>query len=313
MRLLQLKLKRLHRTIKEMPLIAFLFFIAMSVGAVWILFHQFTRSPNTYIIWGFASLILLSVHRGRRDFDFCRLVMQTPKKLFAAEYLLCFAPFIILSLVTQTYVNTILYLLSSVSIALLPIEKATTPLKRMPPFLHINSLELVSFVRARFVVIVLMVSAATIFSFAPGVSILILVVFVFIMNYAYTESEPLNMLLLPELPPVKFLIHKIASGFTFFMKLSAPALLLYAVFNPGTFWLVVIPVVFALVGIALYVFVKYSLYRVDGKQITVPLIVSLGMLGLIVPMLLPFTLIMTWSYYHRAKENLNRYLYVYNN
>jgi hypothetical protein len=308
-----LDLKRLRRSTGEMPLIVFPVLIALAAGAGWILFGQFSRSPNTYIIWGVATSILLSAHRARKDFDFCRLMLKNPRPLFIVEYLLCFAPFIVLSLVTRTYHNTLLYLLSPVCVAFLPRGRAVSPIKRIPAFLHIRSLELVSFLRRWFVIVLVMLSAATVFSFTPGVSIVVLVLFAFLMNYAYTESEPLDMVLLPELGPVKFLRRKIAAGFAMFIKLSSPALLLYIVFNPEIFWLVIIPVLFAPVAVTLYVFVKYALWDSSGGRITFPLVVGLGMVGMIVPLFLPLTLLVMWRYGLLAKDNLNRYLHVYDN
>jgi hypothetical protein len=312
-RLLQLDLKRLRRSVVEMPPVVWPVLLALAAGGGWILHGQFSKSPNTYVIWAVATSVLLSAHGARRDFDFCRLVLKNPRSLFVVEYLLCFAPFIILSLVTRTYHNTCLYLLSPVAIALSPRRKASSPIKRIPAFLHIHSLELVSFARRYFIAIIPTLAAATIFSFTPGVSIAALVLFVLSMNYAYAESEPLDMVLLPELGPVKFLLRKIAAGFAMFIGLSAPALLLYVVFNPGTFWLAIIPVLFALVAIPLYVFVKYALWDSGGGRITFPMMVSLGITGLIVPLFLPLTLLVMWRYGLRAKENLNRYLHVYDN
>jgi hypothetical protein len=328
---LRLKFKRLRRELRRTPVVVFVILAALAAGTVWILSRQFTLAPNRYVVWLIAAVILLLAHRGRRDADFCRLLMPRAWRLFTAEYALCFSPLIILSVVTRTWDNAIFYLLVPVCIAILPTRRISgsgrswampgfgwmSGSARLLPglsptnFLGVRSLELVSFVRRRFLLLAIVSAAALIFSYVPVFSMIILLTMVLILSGAYLENEPLDMLLLSEIGAGKYLKNKVLAGWMLMMKLSAPTLLAYVVFNPETAYLALIPPVISLAGVALFVFVKYSRYNPNNKEVTMPVSAALGMLGIVIPPMLPLTLVMPWWYFHAAKENLNRYLYVY--
>jgi predicted membrane-bound spermidine synthase len=131
------------------------------------------------------------------------------------------------------------------------------------------------------------------------------------MNNAYVENEPLNMLFPPELSSEKYLWRKIRAGYVLYLKLSTPTLILYAIFNIHDAYFVIIPLLTGLVGISLFVFIKYSLYEANNERIIIPLAASLGMIGIVIPVLIPIPMLMAWKYYYSAKYNLNKYLYVY--
>lgn len=309
--------------LKQTPIIVLIFVIVFAVGAIWILVRQLPLVPNRFVIWGVCAFVLLVTHRGRHDAVFCRLILLHPWRLFAIEYLVCLSPFVVISFMTHTWDNAAFYLILPVCVALLPVRTGRRvsgwsnilglPHGKIPPFMGVRSLELVSFVRRRFVLLLLVSAAALVFSYVPVFSIIILLFLVVLMNDAYLENEPLDMLFLAEESAGKYLKHKVITGWILFMKLSAPALLMYVVFNPHTAHLVLFPPIVSLTGIALFVFVKYSRYDPDKQKVIVPLAAVLGITGIIIPPMLPLTLIMSWGYWGAAKKNLNKYLDVYDN
>ena len=83
---------------------------------------------------------------------------------------------------------------------------------------------------------------AYVFCFDPGLSIaaLSLLSYIFI-GTSYSENEPLCLILLDEMPAGKFLRNKIFKPSALWTMLYAPALLLYGIFNIGTFYLIFVP------------------------------------------------------------------------
>jgi hypothetical protein len=324
---LLLKFRRLRRVLRQTPVVVFVILAAFAAGTVWILSRQFVLAPNRYVVWAVATVVLLSAHRGRRDADFCRFLLPRAWRLFAVEYLLCFSPLVILSIVTLTWDNAIFYLLVPVFVAVMPTRRSSAVgrfgvfggrlgLGRFSDFsllrfLGVRSLELVSFVRRRSLLLVMVAVAAVVLSYVPVLSMLMLLAMTLILSGAYLENEPLDMLLLSEIGAGKYLKNKVMAGWILLMKLSAPTLLAYVVFNSETAYLALVPPVISLAGVALFVFAKYSRYSPDNKKVTLPMSAGLGMAGIIIPPMLPLTLLMPWWYFHAAKENLDNYLYVY--
>jgi hypothetical protein len=226
------------------------------------------------------------------------------------EYLLLFSPLIVLSVVVQAYLLAALFIISAILVALIPRRKRTNFVAPVPATLSGGEVELISFLRRHFLLVSVVVVASLAFSFVPFLSLILLLLLVLIMGNAYTENEPLDMLLLPEVSASKYLWIKIRAGWVLFLKLSLPTLLLYTVFNFGTAYFIAVPLVAGFVGTMLAVFVKYSLYE-PREEIIVPLTVSIGMVGIIIPLLMPIPLLMAWRYYYSAVDNLKSYLYVY--
>jgi hypothetical protein len=295
-----------------MPIRAIVVFLVLIIGGVYILYHQFTQSPNSYVVWTLFTYILYLAHKKRKDIGFCQLLLPSPKVLFITEYLLISTPFIVLSIITQTYINTLLYTLSPVCIGLIPGRKSKLFSIGIPSFLNLTSIELISFFRRYTILILVTIIAASALCFVPYLSLIILLVFIIIMSNAYTENEPLNMLFLPELSAGQYLRIRINEGFLLYLKLSSPVLLLYTVFNFSTAYLVLIILIIAYIGIVLFVSIKYSFYEANNTKMSSSLIVGIGMIGIIIPPFLPITLFLIFKYYYSAKENLNEYLYVYN-
>jgi hypothetical protein len=298
------------RTIMTMPIVVNLVLLLLLVGIATLLYSQFKVTPNRYYIWGGFTLLLLSLHERRKDINFCRLILPDPRGLFIVEYLLLFSPLIVLSVVVQAYLLAALYVPGAVLVALIPRRKRTNVTIQIPHVLSGGELELISFLRRRFLLVSVVVTASVVFSFVPFLSLIILLLLVLIMGSAYTENEPLDMLLLPEVSASKYLWMKVRAGWILFLKLSLPTLLLYALFNFDTAYFIVVPLVAGFVGTMLSVFVKYSLYE-PREEIIVPLTVSIGMVGILIPLLIPIPLLMAWRYYYSAVDNLKTYLYVY--
>jgi len=305
--ILLLKFKRLLRN----PVAALVLVGVLGAGACWVLYFMLPTTPARFVLWAVALAMLVGAHNRRRDVDFCRLVLPHPRALFVAEYLIFFAPMIALSVATATWDNAAFYTLCPVCVGLSPQMKVATRLRKPLFFLRTGAIELTSFARGWGVVLVVVSVAATALCYLPFVSVAILLVFAFLMAGAYIENEPLEMVLLPEVSARRFLARKVWAGAAFFVRLNAPALVLYAAFNPRTAGLSLAVPAVALAGIALMVFVKYASYDPAEMESSAQKVAALGMAGVVISPLLPVTLALACLYYRPARETLNKYLHVY--
>ena len=127
----------------------------------------------------------------------------------------------------------------------------------------------------------------------------------------FRSNEPLNIILLSELSPRQFIYKKINEGFLLFIKLSLPTLILYSIFNHHTFYLSLLMPLVAYIGISFFVGLKYNNYENNNSKFTQPITAGIGVLGILIPIFLPITIFLAFSYCNSAIDNLKKYMYVY--
>lgn len=266
----------------------------------------------SYYFTAFFFILLYSVHSRRKDYRFYLLILDRPKAVMAIEYMLASLPFTIILLCTGKYISGVMTAVLPFLIVILPRVPSTYGMMRYRITFNINSIESVSFLRKNFFLTVVLLLVAYVFCFDPGLSIaaLSLLSYIFI-GTSYSENEPLCLILLDEMPAGKFLRSKIFKSSVLWTMLYAPALLLYGIFNIGTFYLIFVPLLILFIGLCVNVFIKYSLYEPSLRHRQTTMAEILANAGIIVPFLLPFTIFMTAFHYRKAKANLNKYLYVY--
>lgn len=230
----------------------------------------------------------------------------------AIEYMLALLPLTIILLCTGKYISGVLTAVLPFLIVILPRVPSTYGMMRYRITFNINSIESVSFLRKNFFLTVVLLLVAYVFCFDSGLSIaaLSLLSYIFI-GTSYSENEPLCLILLDEMPAGKFLRNKIFKPSALWTMLYAPALLLYGIFNIGTFYLIFVPLLILFIGLCVNAFIKYSLYEPSLRHRQTTMAEILANAGIIVPFLLPFTIFVTAFHYRKAKANLNKYLYVY--
>ena len=160
-----------------------------------------------------------------------------------------------------------------------------------------------------FVCCVLVLAAAL--CFAPAVSVVLVYLLVLFSSGAiYSQCESLTLLCLDGLPARQFLCRKIWRQIRFWAVPVLPVLALYAVFNWETAYYALVPVVLCPLQITASVCAKYRSY-VPNQPFGGTTMQAIGMLGFIVPFLLPVSLILTAVYYSDAVRHLKTFLYAY--
>ena len=303
--------KHVINTIRRLPVLTAIALVVLAVAVCCLIYEYMTESLSYYFT-AFFFILLYSVHSRRKDYRFYLLILDRPKAVMAIEYMLASLPLTIILLCTGKYISGVLTAVLPFLIVILPRVPSTYGMMRYRITFNINSIESVSFLRKNFFLTVILLLVAYVFCFDPGLSIaaLSLLSCIFI-GTSYSENEPLCLILLDEMPAGKFLRSKIFKPSVLWTMLYAPALLLYGIFNIGTFYLIFVPLLILFIGLCVNVFIKYSLYEPSLRHRQTTMAETLANAGIIVPFLLPFTIFMTAFHYRKAKANLNKYLYVY--
>lgn len=303
--------KHVISIIRRLPVLTAIALVVLAVAVCCLIYEYMTESLSYYFT-AFFFILLYSVHSRRKDYRFYLLILDRPKAVMAIEYMLVLLPLTIILLCTGKYISGVLTAVLPFLIVILPRVPSTYGMMRYRITFNINSIESVSFLRKNFFLTVILLLVAYVFCFDPGLSIaaLSLLSCIFI-GTSYSENEPLCLILIDEMPAGKFLRSKIFKPSVLWTRLYASALLLYGIFNIGTFYLIFVPLLILFIGLCVNVFIKYSLYEPSLRHRQTTMAEILANAGIIVPFLLPFTIFMTAFHYRKAKANLNKYLYVY--
>lgn len=305
---LHIKAKISGRMLRDMPIVVLFLLVGFLFFTFFFVYKTCTQAPySRYVLYG-VSILLLSVQQTRKDYHFCRKILRRPYFLFVLEYLLISIPFGITTAWRQQYLLSAAYVALPFVIAIIPQVKPHHFSKSTPFFLPMPSLETASFFRKYRILIwgVLLLSAVLCFTAGFSVVLIYLLVFFYAMT-SFKQSESLTLLCLEEQPARQFLNRKIKREIVFWAKLTLPILLAYIPFNLDTIHFVAVPIFLLPMCVSTCISMKYADYspkkRLDGSVFQV-----ICLMGYIIPMLLPMSLVMTIIYYRAARNNLKQHL-----
>ncbi len=311
LKILQLKFKILFRILGELTFFGKVVLLALCAAALYAVYELTGLAPQRFQVAGAAAAILLLVHLNRKDYAFCRRILPHPFRLFALEYSLGLIPFAVIALLRGQFLLAALYAALPPLVAAVPRRARLSRRRALPLPVCFPDLDTVSFFRKAglFVCCVLVLAAAL--CFAPAVSVVLVYLLVLFSSGAiYSQCESLTLLCLDGLPARQFLRRKIWRQIRFWAVPVLPVLALYAVFNWETAYYVLIPVALCPLQITASVCAKYRSYAPD-RPFGGTTMQAIGMLGFIVPFLLPVALILTAVYYSDAVRHLKTFLYAY--
>lgn len=311
-RILDLKAKILFSALKEMPVAAIIIFAGIVGALFWGIYKVSNTAPYNYYIAGAYFLILMSIHSTRKDYHLCRQIVAHPYIHVCMEYMILSIPFISISIIAHAYPTALIYTAIPFVVAAFPKTNILTRQHSQPFPFKMPSLESVSFFRKYGIIVLPLLALSAILCFATGISVVI--VYFLILFYAgtvFAQSESLSVLSLDELPPKQLLRKKCRGDILLWMQLIAPAIILYIPFNLDTAYYVLVPIILGPSAICSSIFIKYSNYS-PKKHLFGTISQALCMMGYIIPVLIPLTLIMTLMYRSDAIDNLSQYLDAYN-
>ena len=256
--------------------------------------------PHPLWATGVAALLLVRFHLTRRDTRLAALMVPHPR---LSAWLDCLALAVPASL---------LLLAAAPNIALLP-RTLAAPHLRSP--LRIGWLawspEWCAALRRHRITVLLLALGALLLAAVPYWSFIYLGFTALIAVECYTRNEPLALLLLPELDSSRLLARKVGEALRNYLLATAPFALAAALLHPRAAWVAALWLAFSTLVLLYAVLAKYALYDPAEPRPAASTAMLLGLLGFLLPPLLPVSLVLLIRYGLRAERNLNRYLHDY--
>lgn len=249
------------------------------------------------------------IHTQRKDRKFIRLYGLYPLWMFWGEYVLLLLPLEILLLFTSAWYAVFLLLFSVFLISAWKVSPRRIPVLSFPSrWVPAYNFEWKSGLR-RYPGIWIFYFSGLLLSFLPFLSLIAIWLVGMIVAGFYEDCEPVEVLVAEECDPVRFLGRKIRrQGGTYLLFIS-PIVILYAWFNPSTWYLTTVFLVVNLFCCIFFIVNKYAAYRPGHRH-------SLGMffsvLVLISNLVLPlfiWSVVMMIRSYRKALRKMNIYLY----
>jgi hypothetical protein len=289
--------------------IVFLFLLFSFLGYVSL------KAAEQYPVWLSAICfgIILMIHFQRTDYKFLQKAIYSPFILFVMEYTILSLPVISLLLLFQKFEVTYLLLASILSLSFLkPITLKSRNLNLLPPLLPKSAFEWKSGLRRSeiYIIILYLIGIATSFHEA-GVPIIIFLMSIFPLNY-FEKGEPLHILFAPEKNASSLIICKIKTTLKYYLLPLLPLLVLYSLFHIEYWYIPVIETTIFSVVLVYMIVLKYAFYLPNEKNAAAQTFLSIGVLGIFIPVFIPLMLFLIIYFYQKALKNLNPYLDDYN-
>ena len=311
LKILQLKFKILSRNLGEYVFFGKVLLLALLAAALYAAYVLTGLAPHRFVVAGFVAVVLLGLHLRRRDYAFCQRLLPHPFRLFVLEYGLGVAPFAVIALLRGQLLLALLYAALPPLVAAVPRRGVISRQRAIPLPLRFPDLDTVSYFRKAGLFVCCVLALAAGLCFAPAVSVVLVYLLVLFSSGAiYSQGESLTLLCLDGLPARQFLRRKIWRQIRFWAVPVLPVLALYAVFNWDTAYYALIPVALCPLQIVASVCGKYRSYA-PNQPFEGTALQAIGMLGFIIPFLLPVSIALTVVYYTDAVRHLKTYLYAY--
>lgn len=287
--------------------------VLLILGLIWLLiyvsFTTYQKIPEAYYLTVFLTIICLGLQSYRKDKQFVYQHIDKPHFEIYSEYVMLTLPFSISSLLTS---NWICFFLLLATLFIVPfnkyIPKQKTYFKNLSSIILPSNFEWLSGFRKSFYYLIPLYVLALCFSWFRIVPLCLLWCITVAITSFYNECEPIQILRESGLSTKGFLKNKLFQHSKYLIILYVPILIINTIFNID-YWevnLLFIPIQISLICFAICL--KYSSYIPNQNSIANNVTLSLVALGSIIPYLLPIPLIMTFEYYHKAKNNLEQYL-----
>lgn len=268
--------------------------------------------PHPLWATGVAALLLVRFHLTRRDTRLAALMVPHPHLSAWLDCLALAVPASLLLLAAGHPWHALGLLAAAPNIALLP-RTLAAPHLRSP--LRIGWLawspEWCAALRRHRITVLLLALGALLLAAVPYWSFIYLGFTALIAVECYTRNEPLALLLLPELDSSRLLARKVGEALRNYLLATAPFALAAALLHPRAAWVAALWLAFSTLVLLYAVLAKYALYDPAEPRPAASTAMLLGLLGFLLPPLLPVSLVLLIRYGLRAERNLNRYLHDY--
>lgn len=311
------KLTRIHalqvyRQLVTLGLLRLVFLLSLVAFAAVALYHQTAVFPNAYYTCGIYLLLLVGIHCSRKDIRFLHIVSSAYRVVIAAEYLTMLLPLLGCLLWHKQWATALSAAFIGIAVSHIPARsrqkvKSSFVQKLVPDFCF----EWKAGVRNTLIFMSMVWIASLSTSFFVGSVPVALLALGFTTIGFYERSEPLAMLLVFEKSSAQLLRQKLWYQVLLYAAIALPLAAAFLIFHVQL-WYIAVGCVLLMLSIQLYaIVVKYAFYEPAAVSQGAKAFMLFGILGIVLPFLIPVVWIMTAYFYVKAKQNLNLYLYDY--
>jgi len=310
--LLKVRFLQIYREFSSIGLLRILFIVCAIAPLLLIFIYQKLKvSPYGYIIAGVFLLLILSIHRKRKDYFFLYKLSGNPSPVYFIEYCVFSLPLAILFVITKQFLPLLpFYLLMFTFSFLKPTVSTYYTFNGIVQFVPNGLFEWQSGLRKNLVVLFpsYLLGLFGVINFWFFVVSIFLITVVFVSFYS--EYEPIKMLEAKEHGAARFLKDKITRHLLYFSLLILPIVLISLVHL--NFWIyTLISFVLSINLILFGILLKYSYYYPNSISSSHQFITAIVcLISLILP-ISAIVLLLNIFYYGKAINNLKNYLHAY--
>ena len=308
--LVNIRLLQLRREIRPIGFFYTLFFAALAVGFVAVVFSQFQQRPNSWAAAGILVAAALAIQLGRADEEFIFRHLAHPQKAVFTEYFVLALPLTLPVLFTENWFCFLVVAAGFLAVSAVRFHASArhTFWPGISRFTGEQNFEWISGILKTWPALVLVYSLALAFCWVPVLPLFFLwIITVFITGF-YLESEPLPVLHATAKSPAKFLQNKLLAHGKLLLALQLPALVV-VLFNQPQFWYVyIVFVVLQLLLLACAILIKYSTYEPNRYLGPNSVLVMVAAAGAFIPFMLPLPLVICIRHWRKATRRLHVYL-----
>ncbi len=310
--LLLIRIKQLYRSLSGLGIARILVLVAVGVYVGVTLYTHTEKAPNSTLAAATYFCLVASIHFKRRDITFLRIHSMNPRAILLTEYLALSAPLLVLLTHHKQWPQLLAYTLLLLPLACAQVRFGGVGTRAfLNRYIPSSSFEWKSGVRSW---LLLMLPIWVLAFFTPHltwtVPAALLIIGILCISF-YEVGESLPMLLAPELGPKGFLAKKVKHHIAIYTVVVLPLSIAYIGFHPSLWF---IPVLGYLLFTSIHIYailIKYTFYRPNQKSSASQVFGAIGVMGIILPFIIPVVWALAIYFYFRSKENLNQYLYDY--
>jgi hypothetical protein len=287
-KIILLRFLQLYRSSGDIGIFRALFVLVLLLPLlILFLVQRIAVHPWPLVIPASVGYITWLIHSRRKDYHFLASVMQQPRHVFAAEYILFTSPVIVLFLTKGLYFHALALTVLLLTISFIVPARATGSGRSIKlPFIPQGMFEWQGGIRKNLFALILFYIPGFLGFYHPGFSALSALLVTLVFTSFYSEYESRNMLCAGNPGPWKFLFRKIIRHTGCFSLVMLP-LLAIASINPG-YRLITVGYFLALMNLMVFsILLKYYQYRPSAFSGAHDVLVSMAcLLSVILPVAL---------------------------
>ncbi|MDR1223782.1 MAG: hypothetical protein LBL07_13035 [Tannerella sp.] len=308
---IKFRLRRFVSAVKDIPPLYMVIIVILLAAGGFALFAFTDTEKGGLIAGGCWVFILLYIHFRRKDYHFVYLVEERPWRVFAVDYLLLSLPILLMEILQGFLPIALAIVAGCVLVGRIRQPHIRARHFPVPRLIPVEAFEIRAGFRrygGLFSVFYVIAYAAL---WLPYVSFAALWFCVLFLSDFLKDCEPVALLCSRELAVRRFLRRKLFVNLRLLALSTAPVCLVYALIHPGGWWLACGFFILLLCNAALFILIKYAYYRPGGKVTAGQIPIIFSALGMLIPVLAPFTAACLLRYYPLAIRNLTPWLYAY--